>query len=134
MSKTNNHTQHESLKVFLSLIAAAVASTMTFCIFIAVGDGILGLGVLLYAFPVAFAHAPFALPLYHIAKRKNLMTWWFSLIGGFAVGIFPYSFFVVPSGLLFISPYFLYWIGCGLLGMVGGFAAWLTWRYLNTER
>lgn len=97
------------------------------------------------AFAVALVHAvALGLPAFLILKRRRLTQWWVSLAGGFAVGALPYAVlappWTSPSPELVaahIVPPFT-WLhygaiasGLGLLGMAGGFAAWLVWRWLG---
>ena len=96
-------------------------------------------------FGVALVHAvALGLPAYLVLNRLKLTRWWVSLIGGFAVGSLPYAVLALPWSApppelvgAHIIPRFT-WLhyagvvgGLGLLGMAGGFAAWLTWAGLG---
>lgn len=100
------------------------------------------------AFAVALAHAvALGLPAFLILKRRGLTRWWIGLAGGFAVGALPYALLALPWTTpapelvaAHIVPQFT-WLhytaiaaGLGLLGMAGGFAAWLTWRSTISRR
>jgi hypothetical protein len=148
----------EALRILLALLAAAAASATLFVsvdlsglLFLALHTEIAGLAtahvVLLWipAFIVALAHAAaLGLPAYMVLKRLRLTRWWVSLPSGFLIGALPYAMLALPwrsppAELVeaHIVPGFT-WLhygemagGLGLLGMAGGFAAWLVWRWLT---
>jgi hypothetical protein len=98
------------------------------------------------SFIVALVHATgLGLPAFLVLRRLQLTAWWTSLIGGFAVGSFPYAILAFPWGsspspnlveagvvARFNGLHFgLVIAGLGLLGMAGGLAAWLTWHHIG---
>lgn len=151
----------EPARVTLALLAAAAASAT---VFVAVdvgwlltmpGEGdTLGFAAqsALFLWPVAFivalVHAVvLGLPAYFVLNRRGLTQWWISLIGGFAVGALPYAVLALPwqapppdlveahiiRGFTLLH-YAAMAGGLGLLGMAGGFAAWLVWRGLGRQQ
>lgn len=97
------------------------------------------------AFIVALVHAVIlGLPAYLIARRLGLIRWWVSLPGGFVVGALPYAVLALPwhapppelVAAHIVPPftwqhYLAVAGGLGFLGMAGGIAAWLVWRWLG---
>ncbi|MFZ2007850.1 MAG: hypothetical protein WB697_16680 [Stellaceae bacterium] len=84
------------------------------------------------------------MPAFLILKRCRLTRWWVGLLGEFAVGALPCAVLALPwtspsPELLaahivppFTWPHYAAIAsGLGLLGMAGGFAAWLVWRGLG---
>jgi len=131
-----------------SFVPATVGTILLF------GVNELFLGAWVCAFIVSFAHATLlGLPLYKILKKHEYTQWWVSLICGFMIGALPFALISHPRGreggnmsymvngktVSFIAPAYTpsmaEWIKfaepvllAGLLGMSGGFSAWLVWR------
>ena len=148
------------LRVSAALLAAAVTSAtlviaadLIGLLFLPgdSGSGSLALAHIVLLWPLAFAlalvHATaLGLPAFLLVKRRGLTHWWVSLLGGFAIGALPYSVLWLtwtppsPDASIF-DPKFKSWLeyaawiaGIGLVGMAGGFAAWLTWRPTTRRR
>lgn len=104
----------------------------------------------LAGFVVALAHAVLlGLPAYFLVKKLRILNWWISLICSFIIGAVPFAIISWPShmgqsywadgvayeikGVVTTAGWFQYiygFCGSGFLGMLGGFSAWLVWRYL----
>jgi hypothetical protein len=103
-------------------------------------------------FTVATAHAvALGLPAFVVLRWLGWTRWWVSVVCGFAIGSIPFAIYFFPldnaasfnqigdkvlveHGITTLAG----WIdfaesagGLGLLGMAGGFAAWLTWYGLG---
>lgn len=106
-------------------------------------------------FVVALFYAVvFGLPTYFFATLFELTHWWVSVVGGFLIGAVPGAISSWPNpnddykvriGNTMMDHYMIYGISIkvewfhylcnvfemGCYGMVGGFAAWLVWRYIK---
>lgn len=113
-----------------------------------------------FAFLIALAHAVLlGLPYFTILKKRNQVRWWTSLIGGFLVGFLPLTLWLVftfqsggssfssgsdsahgdamvADGHLTLAD----WLGLlssgamfGVLGALGGLAAWAVWRFVPSK-
>ena len=108
----------EGVTVILALVAAVIVPAL----FIAM-DG--------YVIFVALAHAIFiGLPVFVICRWCGWTQWWVSIVGGFMIGILPVSILVLHTANAGLSSDDIYFMGVfGLMGMAGGFSAWLVWKF-----
>jgi hypothetical protein len=84
------------------------------------------LSLWLFCFIGALAHAVvLGLPFYLWLKRSDQVNWRTSIMGGFAIGALPIGIFLLPVWENALGEITIF----GALGMVGGFSAWLVWRY-----
>ena len=105
------------------------------------------------AFIGAIVHAALlALPAFLILRFRGWTQWWTSLICGFVIGSLPYAVFFFPpwdqpasfaqvgSSVLVENgkATALGWVfyagsavSLGIIGMISGFGAWLTWYWLG---
>lgn len=92
--------------------------------------------LILFGTPVAFLHAILlGLPAYLLTQKLNIAKWWAGLVGGFLIGAGPWTILAwigygsltmaYQHGDLKLSPII------GVIGMVSGFTAWLTWHLLR---
>jgi hypothetical protein len=113
---------------------------------------LLGAAVWLPAFVVALGHAVIlGLPAYLVLRWAGWTGWWVSLACGFAIGCLPFAIYFSPfdnaasfsqvgdkvlieNGVTTPAGWIDYGktvAGLGLLGLIGGLAAWLTWYGLG---
>ena len=105
------------------------------------------------AFIVAIVHAALlAFPVFLILRLRGWTQWWTSLICGFVIGGLPYAVFFFPpwdqpasfaqvgSSVLVENgkATALGWVfyagsavSLGIIGMISGFVAWLTWYWFG---
>jgi len=133
------------MKVFLPILVAAAALATVFGllqIFWALVTGMAlmeGLETSLSDFAVTFivvvCHLVFLVPVYLLFR-----AWWVSCVFGFIFGSVPSAIFAcVWDSSKYGMPPMSGWSVCrgicetGLIGVVCGFVAWLTWRALMRE-
>ena len=116
--------------------------------------------IVFLTFSVALVYAVVGgLPAYFLARKLHLVNWWASIIGGFIIGAAPAAIFAWPihnnkatdawnrnhkeiiDYVINGTPTMAGWLhyvnifcGMGLLGMLGGFTAWLVWQHLPSSR
>lgn len=130
-------------KVYIALISASIVPATLYSLSpnSMLYSGASGFGILLFtwfaAFVVSFAHAALlGLPVYMQANKRGMVTWWFSALAGFVVGILPVTLFAMLdiSSAKELGSYLEFVWKPGVLGMSGGLAAWLVLGCLNKQR
>jgi hypothetical protein len=95
--------------------------------------------LMIATFIIALLHAfILGLPTYFVLQRFGLTFWWMSMICGFVIALVPFAIFSWPdahviSGVPNYARLIQYIKNSGFLGalgMCGGLAGWLTWRFL----
>lgn len=110
--------------VVLAVVASTQYDDATFS-----ESALLGAVTLLVFYPYSILFtAAFGVPLYLIAKRLDLVNWWFSLLGGALVGVCLSVIFRSTQGryledvLRFVP-----------VATASAFAFWLIWRTANAR-
>jgi hypothetical protein len=124
--------------LLLALLAAAFVSALMWIVCGILGNPKIILSIsnissmwgilFLFALPIG---AVCGIPLYLVAKKFGLITWWMSMIGGFIIGGVVYYYFVYEARDGWVYGTFI----MGLSSMFGGLTAWAVWRvFMHSQK